>query len=68
MTDAQLDDLRRRIDLGEPVSNEELIAGLNAIRQVRLNAPTAKEKKGTPAIGPIKIDLAALINKKQTNP
>lgn len=68
MTDAQLDDLRRRIDLGEPVTNEELIAGLNAIRQVRVNAPTAKEKKATPAIGPIKIDLASLINKKQTNP
>lgn len=68
MTDAQLDDLRRRIDAGDPVTNEEIIAGLNAIRQVRLNAPTTKEKKGTPAIGPIKIDLAALINKKNVNP
>ena len=67
MTDAQLDDLRRRIDLGEPVTNEELIAGLNAIRQVRLNAPTAAAKGKTPAIGPMKIDLAALI-KKQQNP
>jgi hypothetical protein len=67
MTDAQLDDLRRRIDAGEPVTNDELIAGLNAIRQVRLNAPTAKEKKSV-AVPEIKIDLKALLNKRQTNP
>lgn len=67
MTDAQLDDLRRRIDAGEPVSSDEIIAGLAAIRQVRLNAPTAKAKKET-VVPPIKIDLAALIAKKNVNP
>lgn len=66
MTDAQLDDLRRRIDAGEPVTNEEIIAGLTAIRQVRLNAPTAKTKKDV-AVPKITIDLKALLAKK-TNP
>lgn len=68
MTDAQLDDLRRRIDNGEQVTNEEIIAGLAAIRQVRLNAPTAKAKGKEVTIAPIKIDLAALIAKKNVNP
>jgi hypothetical protein len=68
VTDSQLDDLRRRIDAGEPVTNEELMAGLAAVRQVRLNAQTAKSKGKDVATPPIKIDLAALINKKNTNP
>lgn len=67
MTDAQLDDLRRRIDAGEPVTNEEIMAGLTAIRQVRLNAPTAKDKGKATSVAPVKIDLKALLAKK-TNP
>lgn len=67
MTDAQLDDLRRRIDAGEPVSNEEIMQGLQAIRQVRINAPTTKAKKET-VVPPIQIDLKALLAKRQQNP
>lgn len=67
MTDDQINDLRRRIDNGEQVSNEEILAGLAAIRQARVNAPTTKAAKTSP-VGPIKIDLAALIAKKNTNP
>lgn len=68
MTDAQIDDLRRRIDAGEAVPNEEIIAGLHAIRQARVNAPTKSDKKATSPVGPIKIDLAALIAKKHVTP
>lgn len=69
MTDEQINDLRRRIDAGEQVPVEEIMAGLAAIRQVRVNAPTVKAKKAeTPTI---KIDFAATLaklKKPQTNP
>lgn len=68
MTDEQINDLRRRIDSGEQVSNEEIMAGLAAIRQARVNAPTAKAKKDNVVVPPIKIDLAGLLSKVKKNP
>lgn len=68
MTDEQINDLRRRIDAGEQVPNEEIMAGLNAIRQARVNAPTAKAKKSDSVVPPIKIDLAGLLSKIKKNP
>jgi hypothetical protein len=68
VTDDQINDLRRRIDAGEPVTNEEIMAGLTAIRQARVNAPTAKAKGKDVTVAPIKIDLAALISKKNVVP
>lgn len=68
MTDEQINDLRRRIDAGEQVPNEEIMAGLAAIRQARVNAPTAKAKKDSTVVPPIKIDLASLMAKVKKNP
>jgi hypothetical protein len=68
VTDEQINDLRRRIDSGEQVSNEEIMAGLAAIRQARVNAPTTKAKKDNVVVPPIKIDLAGLLSKVKKNP
>jgi hypothetical protein len=64
LTDAQIQDLRRRIDAGETVTNEEILAGLNAIRVARLNAASAAPRAKAVTITPIKLDLATLLAKK----
>ena len=64
MTDDQIQDLRRRIDAGEQVSNEEILAGLQAIRTSRLNTATASPRSKSVTVTPIKLDLAALLAKK----
>jgi len=66
LTDTEIQDLRRRIDAGEKVTNEEILAGLNAIRTARLNASTAsgQPRAKSTSIPVFKLDLAAILNKK----
>lgn len=65
MTDEKINDLRRRIEAGEQVSNDEIIAGLQAIRVARLNAAASAPRARASAAAPtIKLDLAALLTKK----
>ena len=69
MDTTALNDLRLRIDAGQEVSNEEILAGLKAIRADRAvksleSATKSGSKRINVAIG--KIDLAALIAAKTT--
>lgn len=69
MDENALRDLRRRIDLGEAVSNEEILAGIDAIRGIRFNlAASSKTPKAssTPNIGTL--DLKSLLAKRNVNP
>lgn len=70
MDATQLNDLRLRIDAGQEVSNEEILAGLKAIRSDRAikvaESGTKASKRVTVNVG--KIDLAALIAARTTKP
>jgi len=68
MSDEAIRDLRRRIDAGEQVSNEEILAALETIRSARLNAaaPKPAPSKGPRALPKISIDLSDLFSKKHT--
>jgi hypothetical protein len=67
LSDEQINDLRRRIDAGEQVSNEEILAGLEAIRASRLNAAASAPRAKAVTISPIKLDLASLLAKKNVD-
>ena len=68
MTDEQIRDLRRRIDAGEDVSNDEIMAGLDAIRTARLNAATTSTKKEAVKVNIGKIDLKELLARRNITP
>lgn len=64
-----LNDLRLRIDAGQEVSNEEILAGLRAIRSeraIKVAESSTKASKRMPAVNIGKIDLAALIAARTT--
>jgi hypothetical protein len=69
MDPARLNDLRLRLDSGVPVSNEEILEGLRAIRTDRtaraLSADT-RASKAAKVSSRVTIDLKALIANKTT--